>query len=104
MSIRIFLLAPTFISVAATLPLAAGVPVAGKVPAEIAVASPGRGPWRVTAGVMQRSLGGFDWAPATRSLPGLLMIGAAAFAAAGPLEEDDRGERAWRGGRAAAPR
>ena len=76
MSIRIFLLAPTFISVAATLPLAAGVPVGGKAPAEMAAASPARGHWRVTAGVMQRSLGGFDWAPSTHSLPGLLLIGA----------------------------
>lgn len=76
MRIRFFPLAPTFISVAATLPLAAGVPVAGKAPAEMAVKSPARGHWRVTAGVMQRSLGGFDWAPSTHSLPGLLLIGA----------------------------
>jgi hypothetical protein len=76
MRIRIFLFAPTFMSVAATLPLAAGAPAAGKVPAEIVATSPARGHWRVTAGVMQRSLGGFDWAPATHSLPGLLLIGA----------------------------
>ena len=77
---RIFLpyISCSLASAMAASPLAAGVPVSSKTPAAMPAPAPSRGYWRVSTGVMHRSLGGFDWTPSTHSVPGLLLIGGGA--------------------------